>query len=491
MKKITQRRFKGMYIFLFLMMGSSFSAFSKTFTEVGSIPFTANQHGTNTFADIDGDTDLDLLILGDSGGGVYIAELYRNDGSGGFTLISGTPFTGVMKGDAVFGDVDGNTDLDVIISGESASGAITELFLNDGTGAFAVSATHSFTGIRGNSALALANVDVDGDGDLDLMLSGWDGSAKITELHTNNGSGTFTLVAGTPFPGFDSGGIDFADVDGDTDLDVLLTGKEQISTLSLTELYLNDGFGTFTKDATASTTIADVRSSDAQFADIDGDGDLDIIVVGYDDSAAAAATKLYTNVAGVFTLHATLDGYGSSPRVDFADIDNDGDVDLFISGWSYSISAADTILYLNDGLGTFTITADSFIGMRSGDIESEDIDGDGDGDNDVIISGWDDTLVPSDKRNVKLYTNDLILGIDDAVLSEIKIYPNPTSSELYFDLKENQLLNIQIMDVLGKDVKSIKSISENKIDISELATGTYLLKFNFESTSVVKRIIKN
>lgn len=479
MKTITQCRIKEIFVFLLIMAISISGAFAQSFTQVGSIPFTANNDGTNIFADIDGDSDLDLLMLGDINGSTFIAELFRNDGSGGYTLIAGTPFTGVERGDAVFGDIDGDSDLDVIISGDDGPGQITELFLNDGTGAFTISTSHSFTGVRENSALALA--DVDGDSDLDLLLTGWSG-VRTAELHLNDGSGTFTLDATAPFKLYDGGSIDFADVDGDSDNDVLLTGKESVSNAALSELYLNDGSGTFTLDATATATIEDVRSSDAQFADIDGDSDLDLIVSGWDESAGV--TKLYTNASGVFTLSATLEGF-TTPRIDFADVDNDNDVDLFLSGKQATSGVAETEIYLNDGSGTFAITTDTLLGTRSGDIEVEDIDEDGD--NDIIISGWDEAA-----RAVKLYTNDFTtLSIDDeALVNNLQMYPNPTNGVLNISSKSNQkITKVQVFDLLGRTVENIDLI-DDKVDMSRLSSGVYLLKLTAGNSEVTKRIIK-
>jgi len=80
MKTITLNRKKGMYASLFVMTFTTMCAFAQSFTEVVSIPFTGTNDSTHVFADIDGDSDLDLLILGDNGAGAFIAELFRNDG---------------------------------------------------------------------------------------------------------------------------------------------------------------------------------------------------------------------------------------------------------------------------------------------------------------------------------------------------------------------------------------------------------------------------
>ena len=80
------------------------------------------------------------------------------------------PFTGVYSSSTVFADVDGDTDKDVLISGYNKDmGPITKLYTNDGSGKIAENLDTKFIGVF-NSSNAFA--DIDGDGDLDVLITG-------------------------------------------------------------------------------------------------------------------------------------------------------------------------------------------------------------------------------------------------------------------------------------------------------------------------------
>jgi hypothetical protein len=101
---------------------------------------------------------------------------------------------------------------------------------------------------EGVSAGSIAFADVDGDGDPDVLITGENNSDIPTStLYTNDGSGNFTEVTGTPFEGVFRSSIAFADVDGDGDPDVLITGLTN-SLRSISKLYTNDGMVSSTDD---------------------------------------------------------------------------------------------------------------------------------------------------------------------------------------------------------------------------------------------------
>lgn len=138
-------------------------------------PFKPARFGSISVADVDDDGDLDVLIVGDtadSNGGSsngYESILYLNDGSGGFT-DAGAGLAGA-SGDSAFGDVDNDGDPDLVIVGADQSNQPTAtLYINDGQGGFTDSGA-TLTGLRATQSAVLF-VDVDGDSDLDLMLSG-------------------------------------------------------------------------------------------------------------------------------------------------------------------------------------------------------------------------------------------------------------------------------------------------------------------------------
>src|SRR5690606_31211169 len=107
----------------------------------------------------------------------------------------------------------------------------------------------------------------------------------LTKLYTNDGNGIFTEVNNTPFPGVTAGSIDFADVDGDNDADVLITGDGA-------KLFKNDGAGNFTE--VLNTPFPVCFQSSAAISDIDGDNYPEILITGA-ISAIDFITKLYKN----------------------------------------------------------------------------------------------------------------------------------------------------------------------------------------------------
>jgi hypothetical protein len=264
-----------------------------TFTEVTGTPFQGVNESSIAFADVDGDNDQDVLITGyQVSSPVYIstARLYLNDGSGSFTEMMNTPFTGVRDAALAFADVDGDNDQDVLITG-SSSGAFgnTKLYTNDGSGGFTVVMGTSFDQVADG---ALAFADVDGDNDLDVLITGTDGTTGISKLYTNNGSGNFTEVMGTPFPGLQGSALAFADVDGDNDQDVLLTGGTGIFSFPYTRLFTNDGSGNFTE--VTAPPFTDLTNGSLAFADVDGDNDQDVLITGQDLGTTYNA-QLYLN----------------------------------------------------------------------------------------------------------------------------------------------------------------------------------------------------
>ncbi|MBL8731207.1 MAG: VCBS repeat-containing protein [Planctomycetes bacterium] len=172
--------------------------------------------------------------------------------------------------------------------------------------------------------------DLDGDGDIDLFVAN-DNSPN--QLLLNDGNGRFVDATAGRFvmqPGWNaSHSVDLADIDGDGDLDILIGNDDNISN----RVYTNDGFGFFT-DVTATALPANAWFTENQVvADFDGDGDVDWFTVD------GGACHFYANNGvGVFTdASATrLSGlpYLSGHRFDvtpFAvDIDGDGDLDAMI-----------------------------------------------------------------------------------------------------------------------------------------------------------------
>jgi len=342
------------------------------------------------YADVDGDGDLDVMITGEDGAS-EVAALYINNGLGNFQIDTKNPpnfFEGAGFGTMNFSDFDGDNDLDIVITGFNYQNKPkSNLYFNDGSGVFTRANNFAVEHV-GNSALDVG--DIDNDGDLDIMISGQSVTyLPITKLYKNNGLGSFTVVNNTPFDFVEGGSIDFADIDGDSDLDVLMTGSIRNpggANNRITKLYKNNGQGNFT--LVNNTPFPGLNYSDAAFEDIDFDGDQDLIISG-----SANVNQYITNVylndgTGNYSLQIpnTLKPLWNSNLV-FADIDNDNNNELLLTGLASSLRASlHSILYKKDSGGHFNIYCDtSFYKVYAG--SSIFLDTDQDGDQDLITGG--------------------------------------------------------------------------------------------------------
>ncbi|MEO0790854.1 MAG: VCBS repeat-containing protein, partial [Bacteroidota bacterium] len=345
-------------------------------------PFPPMYDSAVNFADLDNDGDQDLILMGKTGSAGLVSLLYQNDGSGEFTLVPEHPIEAVSEANIIFVDVDNNSYLDIIVQkGDGGLEKEVRLYLNEGgINNLQLVPDTPFEAIRlGSMALS----DVDGDNDPDILITGMDSEAEPTvNLYLNDGTGQFTLDPNTPFQALTQGSIDFADVDGDNDQDVLVSGFMGSLLGSSTLLYLNNGEGQFSLAPNASFIGAIWVK--AQFADLDNDGDQDILVAGISPS-----TRVYLNNGlGEFSLleHEDIELVGF---VSFAieDVDGDDDLDVLLTGVN-GLHGSIAHLYTNDGSARFNIVEHGFINAavgRNGSVAIADTDNDND--LDILITG--------------------------------------------------------------------------------------------------------
>ncbi len=187
-------------------------------------------------------------------------------------------------------------------------------------------------GVRYSS---IAFGDYDNDGDLDLAVSGYDGTNRRLILFKND-NGNFTSDQ-NPMGGTNKGVyqsyLAFGDYDNDGDLDLAVSGYDDLSNRRLI-LFKNNN-GNFTEDQNPmGGTDKGVYYSSIAFGDYDNDGDLDLAVGGWDDLGNKRLI-LFKNDNGNFTEAQNPMGGTDGVRyssIAFGDYDNDGDLDLAVSG---------------------------------------------------------------------------------------------------------------------------------------------------------------
>jgi predicted nucleotidyltransferase len=259
-----------------------------TFADATASRLPIGIYSTRSLAlgDVDRDGDLDLVLGNDN----QQSRLYLNNGTGTFTdaTASRMPVGIYDTHSLALGDVDGDGDLDLVLGN---SGQQSRLYLSDGSGTFTdATASRLPVGIHVRYS-SLAFGDVDGDSDLDLVVGGNYG--QQSRLYLNDGKGQFTDATASRLPIgiYSTRSLALGDVDRDGDLDLALGNRGQQS-----RLYLNDGTGTFT-DATASRLPVGIYTTTSlALGDVDRDGDLDLVLGNWGGNVGGGQNRLYLNL---------------------------------------------------------------------------------------------------------------------------------------------------------------------------------------------------
>ena len=276
-------------------------------------------------ADLDGDGAPDIYVA--TGGGQQ-DRVYKNFGAGIFVDVTGTvlvPQPATSTG-AVAADLDGDGDIDVAVSGgkDGEAGPGNRILRNNGAGLLQDTTVESLPG-AGFPATGIAGADVDGDGDTDLMLTAAEAPCR---LYLNDGLGTFVLASPDALPSITAPQAHtpaFGDLTGDGSTDIY------VPTAAQDLLLRNDGTGRFKDLADVMLPPGDSESTNAVVADLDLDGHGDVLVGTQD-----VGLRVFRNdgQGRMFDYTAKVPGGsagGPCPRVVAADLDGDGDIDLFLS----------------------------------------------------------------------------------------------------------------------------------------------------------------
>jgi hypothetical protein len=298
-------------------------------------------------------------------------------------------------------DLDGDGDLDLVVPQEFLP---NKLLFNDGRGRFTDGSDRlpaldpaevkAPPPLPGHDSEDVSVLDFDRDGRLDLVIVSEDdvrfGRTPAHEVYRNIGGGRFDRVRGL-VPDSEANAVAHADVSGDGRPDLLIVGYGQ------DRLLISDGRGGFRDETELRLPREAALGQDAEFVDVDGDRDLDIVL------ALEGGHALWINDGrGRFTDQTKerlpAPGMVEARKVTAADVDRDGDLDLYFSHVGWLGRVPQDRLYMNNGRGRFTDGAADRIPPETdttADAKFTDLDGDGDLD-----------LIQVNLGSVRLFEND-------------------------------------------------------------------------------------
>jgi hypothetical protein len=435
-------------------------AFQEIFTDPRGIV-----SGSVAFSDVDFDNDQDFLLSGVTAQnqfgftGGQISRLYRNNGSGSFQQVFGTPFMGLSYSSVSFKDINNDNVLDIISSGENYTTGdnFVKYYVNDGAGDFSETAGLPFPNM---DRVDFKFADFDGDGDDDVLFVGLNGANGVPNVrfYKNQGSNASPsyVFETTGLPTVIDGSIDVADVDGNGTIDVFISGRRPAGN-KIARLFLNDGNFGFTGITQFITPFVPVDKGDSAFADVDDDGDQDLLITGLDINNNNVL-KLYLN-DGSGSFVEAVDIFDIPDNIlikafDFGDVDGDTDFDVLFTGYNTSNLIRITTLWENLLYSTAAKSS------------------------------------TSSNFNINFDENEVSFG------SDFKLFPNPTDKG-YFNINTPGIdgkVSVTVTDLHGRTILSQNmDVQDENVRVKSeyLSAGIYIVRLSkgqntFSSKLIVK-----
>ncbi len=450
------------------------------------------QEGFNlapAFVDIDGDGDKDAFV------GEYYGSLlyFKNTGTASSPVFvqqtgAANPFNGINFGynpTPTFVDIDHDGDMDLFVGQESG---VIRYFKNTGNATTPVfveqtGAANPFNSVGGNIYSTIAFVDIDGDGDKDAFIGGAHNSGGLL-YYKNTGSASapvFVMQTGSANP-FNGISIDyysapsFVDIDGDGDMDAFIGGNIGAgATTGRVRYYKNTGTATvpvFTEQTGANNPLTLVSTNYGRgttttptFVDIDNDGDMDVFVGNY-----YGAVDYYQNQSIALPLQ--LLGFEGNRQEGYNKLQwqtanevNSNSFEIERSNNGTNFAKIGSVQASGNGNNKYTFNDNGVGGKLFYRLKMVDID--------------------------DRFTYSSIIWINAGEAAGVSIYPNPARDVINLNTGVAGILKTRagIYDANGKLVQSILINNyQQLINVQHLAKGIYSIKF---ADGSVKSFIKN
>jgi len=394
----------------------------------------------------------------------------------------------------------------------------------------------------------LVAFDFSGDQVTDILRLHLHGNHRYYTFHQNDGHGKFTRISKDslvlPYRISSTNSLP-VDIDSDGDLD-LVTVDNVNNTHKKSGILLNDGQGDFSPDLTRTFRILDDGAF--QLADLNQNGYPDLVISGDTFGFETSFTQIYFNDGSQFISSGQKFTGLSFTRINIADLDHNGALDLVLSG-RLNNSKIKNLVYLNDSAGHFTeVPADTFGFTLTSKAVVYDWDGDGineivqpeaqttvvyqmdsglhyspvnttgtqisrtiaqqgfavdmdrDGKKDLLLIGDDKIHCVPITRHFRNLSKHNVSITENSWATDQRpwaVYPNPVQSHLY--IKNHFLqptrVSIEIFDLSGKLIQNISMKSEPSIDLSlrldHLKSGVYIIGLKSRQTATMHfKVIK-
>lgn len=420
-------------------------------SENTAVSFIGLDYSSIAWGDYDNDGDMDFALTGyyhfnDLTGTSFnhFLKLYKNNNG---NLVEDLdqpvagPTTGVEFGNIIWIDFDGDGDLDLVVNGMNNSRDRVLNIHENNEGILGETPVYSLEGTMDGD---IAWGDYDSDGDLDLAICGNKGfqynKEGVGKIYENNG-GILIEDNLQDIAPVEYCSLAWADYDNDGDLDLALCGDilPDIAGGLAAKIYRNND-GILVEDTNQSLTP--VGECSLAWGNYDNDGDLDLAICGCSHEHGSLrpacdekVTKIYENVDGILVEDASQDIIGISlGSLAWGDYDNDGDLDLALSGKPLSTGSVSKI-YNNIDTYLLEDIEQSLHPLQYSSLIWVDYDNDGDLDLTLNGVGWDGIS----GNPTKIYVN-------DQSLSHINNPPNPLS-----DINSSREVTLtEVLDLINR-----------------------------------------